>query len=207
MTRDRPKLGASKWSTVASPQAAPACQVEVRYICTVLRAMRPNRCSPRRCLGFETVQASMNAKDDTWVGINFVRPEDGLISMRDYTLQMKMVGYLHSVYPNVHITLHAGELAPGLVPPMDCASISARQSSWATPSVSATAWTWMYEDDPKGLLKELAKKHVMIEINLTSNDVILGIDGAAHPFPAYSRGKRAGGAFDRRRGREPHRSH
>ena len=58
----------------------------------------------------------MNANDDTWVGINFVQPEDRLISMRDYTLQMKMVGYLHSVYPNVHITLHAGELAPGLVP-------------------------------------------------------------------------------------------
>ena len=44
-------------------------------------------------------------------------PEDGFISMRDYTLQMKMLDYLHSVYPKVHITLHAGELAPGLVPP------------------------------------------------------------------------------------------
>ena len=51
------------------------------------------------------------------MGINFVRPEDDYVAMRDYTLQMKMIGYLHSVYPNVHISLHAGELALGLVPP------------------------------------------------------------------------------------------
>ena len=59
----------------------------------------------------------MDAHEDTWVGINFVQPEDDFVSMRDYTLQMKMVAYLHSVYPKVHISLHAGELAPGLVPP------------------------------------------------------------------------------------------
>jgi adenosine deaminase len=35
------------------------------------------------------------------------------------------------------------------------------------------------------LLKELAAKHVMVEINLTSNDVILGVAGNSHPFPLY----------------------
>ena len=68
-------------------------------------------------LGFETVQQDIDAHQGGFVGINFVMPEDGYVSMRDYTLQMKMVEYLHSVYPKVHITLHAGELAPGLVPP------------------------------------------------------------------------------------------
>jgi adenosine deaminase len=43
----------------------------------------------------------------------------------------------------------------------------------------------MYEDDAPALLKELAAKHVMIEINLTSNDGILGIKGAEHPFQTY----------------------
>jgi len=168
-----------------SPQAAPACQVEVRYIYTVLRANAPEQVFAQALLGFETVQASMNAKDDTWVGINFVQPEDGLISMRDYTLQMKMVGYLHSVYPNVHITLHAGELAPGLVP-HDGLRFHIRQAvELGDAERIGHGVDLAYEDDPKGLLKELAKKHVLIEINLTSNDVILGIDGAAHPFPAY----------------------
>ncbi len=55
--------------------------------------------------------------DPDVVGLNFVMPEDGYISMRDYHLQMQMLDYLHSVYPKVHITLHAGELAPGMVPP------------------------------------------------------------------------------------------
>jgi len=50
-------------------------------------------------LGFETIQASTEAHEDTWVGINFVQPEDGFLSMRDYSLQMKMLDYLHGVYP------------------------------------------------------------------------------------------------------------
>ena len=43
----------------------------------------------------------------------------------------------------------------------------------------------MYEDDAQGLLRELAEKHVMVEINLSSNEGILGITGADHPFPLY----------------------
>jgi len=43
----------------------------------------------------------------------------------------------------------------------------------------------MYEDDAQGLMKELARKHVMVEINLSSNEGILGIKGAEHPFPLY----------------------
>jgi adenosine deaminase len=43
----------------------------------------------------------------------------------------------------------------------------------------------MYETDPHVLLKEMAEKHVMVEINLTSNDVILGIVPPHHPLPEY----------------------
>lgn len=168
-----------------TPQAAPACQVTTRYIYQILRGEPPEQVFAQALLGFETVQASMNAKDDTWVGINFVQPEDGLISMRDYTLQMKMVGYLHSVYPSVHISLHAGELAPGLVPP-DGLRFHIRQAvELADAERIGHGVDLMYEDDPKGLLKELAQKHVMIEINLSSNAAILGIKGTDHPFPTY----------------------
>lgn len=168
-----------------TPQAAPACQVEVRYLYQVLRGNPPEQVFAQALLGFETVQASMSANDDTWVGINFVQPEDGLISMRDFTLQMKMVGYLHSVYPDVHITLHAGELAPGLVP-RDGLRFHIRQAvELGDAERVGHGADLAYEDDPKGLLNELAKKHVLVEINLTSNDVILGIKGADHPFPAY----------------------
>jgi adenosine deaminase len=45
----------------------------------------------------------------------------------------------------------------------------------------------MYEDHPYELLKEMAAKHVMVEVNLTSNDVILNIKGEDHPFEIYRR--------------------
>ena len=43
----------------------------------------------------------------------------------------------------------------------------------------------MYEANAEGLLREMAEGHVMVEINLSSNEGILGIAGAEHPFPIY----------------------
>jgi adenosine deaminase len=43
----------------------------------------------------------------------------------------------------------------------------------------------MYEDRPRDLLTEMVDRHVMVEINLTSNEGILGVEGDAHPFPVY----------------------
>jgi len=43
----------------------------------------------------------------------------------------------------------------------------------------------MNEKDPIGLMKEMAKRNVLVEINLTSNDVILGVSGDEHPLPVY----------------------
>ena len=45
----------------------------------------------------------------------------------------------------------------------------------------------MHEPDPAGLLREMAKRKILVEICLTSNDVILGVSGARHPLPVYMR--------------------
>jgi adenosine deaminase len=166
-------------------QAAPACQVEVRYIWTVLRDFTPEQVFAQILLGFETVEASMDGKDDTWVGINLVRPEDDFVTMRDYTLQMKIVGYLHTVYPKVHISLHAGELAPGLVPPEGLRFHIRRAVELGDAERIGHGVDVMYEDRPRDLLTELAARHIMVEINLSSNEGILGVEGDAHPFPVY----------------------
>jgi adenosine deaminase len=168
-----------------TPHAAPACQVEVRYLYQVLRGAPPAQVFAQLVLAFETVHASLAAKDDTWVGINMVMPEDGYISMRDYTLHMKIVGYLHSVYPDVPISLHAGELAFGLVPPEGLTFHIRQAVELASAQRIGHGVDLMYEDKPHDLLKELAEKHVMIEINLSSNQGILGVSGKDHPFPAY----------------------
>jgi adenosine deaminase len=163
----------------------PACRVEVRYIYQILRGNPPETVFAQTLLGFETIQKSIDAGADGFVGINFVQPEDGFVSMRDYTLQMKMVGYLHSVYPKVHISLHAGELVPGVVPPEGLRFHVRQAVETAHAERIGHGVDVMYEPDPDKLLKAMAEKHVMVEINLSSNEGILGIKGVDHPFPLY----------------------
>jgi adenosine deaminase len=156
------------------------CAVQLRFLYQVLRGAAPERVFAQTLLGFELASA-----DPRWVGINFVMPEDGYLSMRDYTLQMRMLDYLHRLYPRVHISLHAGELAPGLVPP-DGLRFHIRQAvEIGHAERIGHGVDVMYEDHPDALLDEMAAHHVMVEINLTSNDVILGVRGSEHPLPMY----------------------
>jgi adenosine deaminase len=123
--------------------------------------------------------------DPRFVGIDFVMPEDGYISMNDYALQMQMVKFLHPLYPKVHISLHAGEIAPGLVPYEGlCCHIRLAVEQGAAERIGHGV-DIMYEEHPHQLLKEMAAKHVMVEISLSSNDLILGVSGKEHPFPLY----------------------
>jgi adenosine deaminase len=166
-------------------EETPACRVEVRYIYQVLRGSPPETVFAQTLLGFETIQKSMDTGADGFVGINFVQPEDGFVSMRDYTLQMRMLGYLHSVYPKVHISLHAGELAPGVVTP-EGLSFHVRQAMEIGHAERiGHGVDVMYEKDADKLLKAMDEKHVMVEINLSSNEGILGIKGEDHPLPLY----------------------
>jgi adenosine deaminase len=171
--------------------AMAACGVQTRYIYQVLRGFAPEQVFAQTLLGFETVKTCMDAQsrgdahEPGFVGINFVMPEDGYISMRDYELQMKMVEYLHSVYPQVHISLHAGELAPGLVPPEGLRFHIREAVELGHAERIGHGVDVMYEDHPGQLLKEMADRHTMVEINLSSNEGILGVEGDAHPFPLY----------------------
>ena len=159
---------------------APACQVQIRFLYQVLRGLPKQIVFAQTVLGFETASA-----DPSVVGLNFVMPEDGYVSMHDYGLQMHMLDFLHGLYPKVHITLHAGELAPGLVPPSGlCCHVRLAVEEGHAERIGHGV-DIMYEDRPHDLLREMAAKHVMVEVNLTSNDVILGISGKNHPFPIY----------------------
>lgn len=163
-----------------APEEMPGCKITIRYLYQVLRGFPKEQVFAQTLLSFEAASA-----DPRFVGINYVMPEDGTISMADYALHMKIVGFLHGVYPNVHISLHAGELAPGLVPPEGlCCHIRLAVEDAHAERIGHGVDV-MYEDRPHELLKELAAKHVMVEINLTSNDVILGVSGKDHPFPIY----------------------
>jgi len=104
--------------------------------------------------------------------------------VRDFSLHMQMVKYLHGQYPKVHISLHAGELAFGQVPP-DVLRFHIRDSIEAGAERIGHGTDIMYENDPIQLLQEMAKKQVLVEISLSSSDGILGIRGDRHPLPVY----------------------
>ena len=162
------------------PDAAPACSVKIRFLAQVLRAFPPQQVFAQTLLYFELAEA-----DPSVVGINFVQPEDAFLSMTEYHRQMLMLDYLHSVYPHVHISLHAGELAPGLVPPTGLSFHIREAVELGHAERIGHGVDVMYEREPKALLKEMADRHIMTEINLTSNDIILGVTTNHHSLPAY----------------------
>lgn len=160
--------------------AEPGCGVTVRYLYQVLRGLPREAVFAQILLGFE-----LASSDPRFVGLNLVMPEDWYVPIHDFNLHMAMMDYMHGVYPKVHITLHAGELAAGLVKPDDLtfhirASVERGHAERIGHGVSI-----MLEKDPIGLMKEMAERNVLVEINLTSNDEILDISGDDHPLPIY----------------------
>jgi len=164
----------------ASKADSPACRVVVRYQYQVLREFKKEQVFAQVLAGF-----ALAASDPRVVAVNFVQPEDGLTSMGDYHLHMRMVDYAKRIYPGVHIALHAGELAPGLVPPEGLLFHIREAVELGHAERIGHGVDVMYETDPAGLLTEMRDHHVAVEINLTSNDVILGVRGDRHPLPVY----------------------
>ena len=163
-----------------TPDAKPACKVQVRYLYQILRSAQPERVFAQTLLGYEVASI-----DPRVVGLNFVQPEDAYLAMSQYGNQMTMLQYLHAAYPKVHLSLHAGELAPGMVPPDGLRFHIHDAVEKAGAERIGHGVDVMYEDGADALLKDMAAKHVMVEVNLTSNDVILGVSGARHPLHSY----------------------
>jgi adenosine deaminase len=162
------------------PSARAACSVKIRFLYQVLRGFPPQQVFAQTLLAFEVASV-----DSRVVGLNFVMPEDGYMSMSEYHRQMLMLDYLHGVYPKIHISLHAGEIAPGLVPP-DGLRFHIREAvDLGHAERIGHGVDVMYEREPQSLLKEMASRHIMVEVNLTSNDVILGVKSPWHPLPNY----------------------
>jgi hypothetical protein len=163
-----------------TPSAAPGCRVTIRYLYQVLRGLAPEQVFAQILTGFE-----LASSDPRVVGLNLVMPEDWYIPIHDFDSHMKMLDYLHGVYSKVHISLHAGELAMDLVPPETLTfhireSVEVGHAERIGHGVDV-----MNERDPLQLLQEMAQRKVLVEICLTSNDVILGVKGTEHPFPVY----------------------
>ncbi|MCW8409814.1 adenosine deaminase [Legionella sp. PATHC035] len=156
------------------------CQITVRYLYQVRREQPPQMVFAQLLAGFEAA-----SQDPRIVGINLVQAEDGTIAMRDYRLHMHMLAFLHQLYPNVHISLHAGELNPELVAPEGLTFHIHEAVETASAERIGHGVDIEYEHHASELINKMAQKEVMVEVNLSSNDYILGIKGKEHPLALY----------------------
>ncbi len=161
---------------------APGCKVTVRYLAQVIRTFPPEKVFAQCVLAYELAKA-----DSRVVGLNLVAPEDDPTTLRDYDKQMRMLGFLHSVSPEVKLSLHAGEVTADLVPPEQLRGHIRGAVEVAAARRIGHGVDILGEDNAAGLLAEMAQKRILVEINLTSNDVILNVFGAKHPFETYRR--------------------
>jgi adenosine deaminase len=160
--------------------APSGCRVVVRYLYQVLRGLPPQAVFAQILGGFEMATA-----DSRVVGFNLVMPEDYPVPMNDFLLHMRMIDYLHSVYPAVKISLHAGELSEGLVPPEGMRFHIRESVVRGHARRIGHGTSILNEADAPSLLREMAEKRVMVEVALSSADAILGIKGGKHPLRTY----------------------
>jgi adenosine deaminase len=163
-----------------TPRADAGCEATVRWLYQVSRGNAPEQVFAQILTGFLLAEA-----DPRVVGLNLVQPEDGARSMSDYSLQMRMIQFLRREHPGVRVTLHAGELWRGMVPDEGLRFHVREAVRVAGASRIGHGVDVMMEDSAQDLLAEMARNGVMVEINLTSNAVILGVSGAEHPLRAY----------------------
>lgn len=151
----------------------------MRYQTYVLRFQQPSEI-------FTSLLASFEATDRSplLVGVNIVAPEHGQTALQDCWLHMQMFRYCQQRYPKVRYAMHAGELVLGLTPPEEM-RWHIRAAMQAGASRIGHGVDLPHEQDPYGLLRELRQKGVAIEINLSSNEFILGVKDDHHPIGLY----------------------
>lgn len=179
------KMESTLRSRLCGPPAKPGCTSTIRYLFETHRARSRGALFAELVVGFE-----LAAADKRVVGVNSVQPEDAYASIAGFNDLMDMLAFLRPRYAaSTHISLHAGELAPGIVPPEEMRYHIADSVNRARAERIGHGVDIAYETNAETLLRTMKEQRVAVEICLTSNDVILGVKGKRHPLRLYlSRG-------------------
>ncbi|WP_066342565.1 adenosine deaminase family protein [Azohydromonas lata] len=123
------------------------------------------------------------------VGVNIVGPENGIVAMRDYALHMRMFQFLKKQprFKDVKLALHAGELVLGMVPPEGLRSHIREAVTVAGAERIGHGIDIAHEAGALELMAQMKQRPVAVEVNLSSNEFILGVKGDAHPVLLYAR--------------------
>ena len=122
-----------------------------------------------------------------FVGVNLVAPEDNYIAEKDYLAQMRMIGdlqkYMTQTYgKHIHVSLHAGELTDQIVSSQHLKShIYTALTVANADRIGHGLDVWSEEKAGHRDFKLLKHGHHLVEINLSSNQKILGVcDGLSY---------------------------
>jgi adenosine deaminase/adenosine deaminase CECR1 len=152
----------------------------MRYQTYVLRLLNPSQVFSSMLAGFKAAK-----QDGKIVGVNIVGQESQMVSMRDYTLHMQMFHFLKSVYPDVKVALHAGELALGDVPPEQLQYHIDEALNLGGADRIGHGIDLAHETNAAAIMQRMREKDIPVEINLTSNAFISGVQGEDHPITLY----------------------
>ncbi|WP_242427144.1 MULTISPECIES: adenosine deaminase [unclassified Streptomyces] len=164
----------------ATDTPRPGCGLTVRWISQVSRGSTNERVFTQMAVGMRLAEA-----DPRFVAVNLVQPEDWDTSLANYRTQMRMLQYLRGVYPKAHVTLHAGELWPGLVKPEHLTFHIGEAVNTAGAERIGHGVDLVHEDDWQKVADTMAARRIAVEVPFSSNAQILGVKGADHPFEAY----------------------
>jgi adenosine deaminase len=181
-TIDRAEAYLRRELRCGTADAQPGCESTVRYLFETHRAFPREQLFTELLVGFE-----LAAADSRVVGLNTVQPEDWYGSMSGFDELMRMFAYLRPLYPNVRVSTHAGELAPGLVPPEGMRNHVRDSVMIAKAERIGHGVDIARETGAIALLRHMSERGVAVEVCLTSNDVILGVTGRDHPLNLYLR--------------------
>ena len=176
---DDAERGERKLLGCAGPQPDAGCGLTVRYIFQVLRAMPKEQVFAQIQTAFE-----LAAVDPRVVSVNPVQAQDDFTPMTDFSLQMRMFGYFHKRYPQVHLAMHAGELWPGIGKPEEMESPSHIRESIEIGGAERIGHGLdvLYERDPRGLLAMMKRKHILVEDPIVIHELLgMGLNGDVLP--------------------------
>ncbi len=154
-----------------------ACQVVVRFQYQLIRVTSPSQVFASMVAGI----VANHYAPDLYVTENLVAPESAAKSNQYYQLQMQMLKYLNQYAEQrfgqrLPLSEHAGELTAN-----DTVSTNLHDHIYQAINVAGADRIGHGVDIGyelkyfPGLLKQLANQHKLIEVNLTSNQDILGV--------------------------------
>lgn len=188
LTDMRKKLGCDDNSMRYMPRNVGVerqCKITVKFQYIILREQRVNHFFAQALNAFASASNSSEI-----AGVNIVQAENGPLSLKNFTIQMQILRFLHRIYPQVHIALHSGEFSPSLIKQHKIKSEDMKFHIHDAIFVGQAqrighGTDLRHESDFKETAEYMAENHIPVEISFTSNYSTLGLSPKNHPISTY----------------------